>query len=192
MKLFPRIAVACLAIAAGTGQAAHDLENGIKEIPPDRGLVVFSTSGTKAGFAIGSFLRLIDPESKRVYGSVYYSLDPDKESDFTDELGKMRQIYLRPGEYMFAPDLARMRDWYLPVYKFTVKAGSAIYVGNFWLGKKQYEVRDRSQRDLEIFRTNNPALSAVAFEPLKLEKFCERRELDNFKIIIFKDPTKFD
>src|SRR5262245_9515112 len=143
MKVFVRVAAAIVAASMSAGVGAVDLEDGITGIPADRGLIVFSTSGTKV-FSKGSFLNLGNQESKRLYIHAFYRLDPPKpdESDFSDELGEIHQIFLPPGEYVFVPQSRRMRDWYLPIYKFTVTAGKAIYVGNYWHGDKAYEVRD--------------------------------------------------
>jgi hypothetical protein len=194
MKVIARFVVAFVATATSPWANAVDLEDGITAIPADRGLVVLSTSGTRVKFALGSFLELADPASKRLYVYGHYLLDPPRtldESVFKDELGRIHQIFLPPGEYAYVPELRRLRDWYLPVYKFTVSAGKAIYVGNYWLGDKTYEVRDsQMQRDLAVFREKNPALSSLEISSLKLEKYCEKREFDTIKLRIFSDPTQ--
>jgi hypothetical protein len=194
MKSLACFLVVFIAIAVSPWANAGDLEDGITAIPADRGLVVLSTSGTRVRFALGSFLELADPASKRLYVYGHYLLDPPRtldESAFTDELGRIHQIFLPPGEYAYVPELRRLRDWYLPVYKFTVSAGAAIYVGNFWLGDKTYEVRDSQvQRDLDVFRKKNPALNSLSISAVKLEKYCEKREFDTLKLRIFTDPTQ--
>jgi hypothetical protein len=92
------------------------------------------------------------------------------KSDFTDHQGNISVLNLPAGDYevytWLAGNFVPIR---IPYAKFTVEAGKAVYVGEFYLpvacrANTLGGFRDQEDRDLSFVRQKNPAFASVVFD----------------------------
>ncbi|HET9863442.1 MAG TPA: hypothetical protein VFP37_08365 [Steroidobacteraceae bacterium] len=145
-----------------------------------KGLVIFSTGASRTNIGASTSLRLVDGSSRKWYDKVVMNIDYPFESHFAGEHGHVRTLQLPPGEYFLMPQTANpfFVTTAAPVYRFSVEAGRATYIGNFRLHEDRLTCTDdKAARDLEFFRAKNPAMSSVAVTPsiaqlaMTLDKF---------------------
>ncbi len=160
-------AVAATALLAGC--AIHTaVERDLSAVPPAKGIVVFSTGSDDTSTVFATALRLGNATSSAPLETASTDIVIDGSmvsSDFPDENGNVRMLDLAPGAYCFR---AMPSDPYThvtraPDFAFRVEEGKISYVGNFYLTRAHgFEVRDRKERDLEVFFAANPGLQGYA------------------------------
>jgi hypothetical protein len=94
-----------------------------------------------------------------------------KKSDFDDHQGNINVLTLQAGDYELYPYVLNpyIVGEKLSALKFTVKAGEAIYAGEYFmdvactLNRSIVVLDDREGRDLSLVRQRNPAFTNVKF-----------------------------
>jgi hypothetical protein len=169
IALLPLLAAGCVTVEGGIAENLH-------AIPPDRGLVLFSTSADETNLSLNTSLRLVQGSTLRKYDKVVINLNyPFSGSQF-----HVRSLLLPEGYYYLQP-LSLNPQFVVtnaPIYRFTVRAGRATHIGNFHLSLPHVSrVRESRKtqgrlswsgetyaRDVEYFKARNPEFRNRGFD----------------------------
>ena len=180
-KTFHALAALSVLCGAGCATTGHMPDEGMTGIAAGKGLVVFSTGASATNLVTSTSLRLVQGSSRKMYDKVVVNVDYPFKSHFPGEHGRVHTLQLPPGEYLFVPQVSNV---YLvttaaPIYRFTVGAGEATYIGNFWIADNQLTWSDaKSARDIDYFRSRNPALVSL---PIVSQRAEFAMTLDRFE-----------
>jgi hypothetical protein len=162
----------CAAFLLG-GCATVDNRHGAEKFAyapenPEEAVVILSLGATEKCFNYVTRLKLL-PAAAPYSGPMIASLPVDSyviKSEYTDHHGYLHVLRLKPGSYYLAPFInnPRVKVSYASRADFSVKAGEVVYLGEYFLEQAcglstggQY--RDQADRDLELLKSKNPALS---------------------------------
>ncbi len=160
-------AVLLLTLLTACGVVGGGVAQNLASIPQERGLVVFSTSASQTSVATSVGLILVQGSSMKAYDKVAININsPVLGSDFKDLHGKVRSLLLPSGDYYLVPKVAN--PFFLtkqaPVFKFSVTAGQASYIGNIHFSNGELHASNAFQaRDIGHFRMHNPAFHKMSF-----------------------------
>jgi hypothetical protein len=160
----------------GCATVGGGVAENLQSIPPDRGLVVFSTSADETNLSLSTSLRLVEASTLRKYGMVVINLN----YPFFGSRFHVRSLLLPEGYYYFQPLSIDPRFYVTdaPIYHFKVTAGTAAHIGNFHLSLS-YNSRPNSSRktqgrltwsgetyarDVEYFKKRNPEFKDRYFQ----------------------------
>lgn len=178
--IWPLITLLSL-VTLGCATVGGGVAENLKSIPPNRGLVLFSTSADKTNLASTTCLRLVEGSTLRSYDKVIINLD----YPFFGAPFHVRSLVLPEGWYYLQPTSVNphLAVTETPIYRFRVRAGSATHIGNFHLSLSQVSRPIRSRkihgslvwssetyaRDVEYFRSKNPESNDISFQRQTIE-----------------------
>jgi hypothetical protein len=184
-----------LAVLAGCTTVGRSVVQDMPEIPPGKGVVLFSTGADATNLSFSTGLRLVQAETMKRYDKVAITIDYPFASDFPDSHGHVRSLTLPQGNYFLVP---RSGNGFFclvkyPMYRFTVRAGAISYIGSFQLSSRKLSIiRTYQQRDIQVFYRRNPALKsqAVVFQQVVIgrESFNSCEENNSIKGVIWEAP----
>jgi hypothetical protein len=178
MRFIPA-ALAAVLLIGGCGAIGNreGPENASASPPPSEGTVVISTGAAAPCFQASTFL-VIAPlgqtyfQNKLPFNHVH-SISVDvwaAKSDFSDHQGNISVLNLPAGDYEMYTWLAgNFVPIRIPYAEFTVEAGKAVYIGEYYMdiacrANTLGGFRDREDRDLSFVRQKNPAFASVVFD----------------------------
>jgi hypothetical protein len=148
-------------VLAGCTTVGTGVVTGIADVPPDKGVVVFSTGADQTNLSFSTALMLVDGESYKRYDKVIVNTDYPFSSHFAGEHGHVRSLSLKPGSYYLIP--VSVNPFFVttkaPIYKFAVAGGAVTYVGNVSLKNRVLTISESYQeRDVKYFLDRNPKI----------------------------------
>lgn len=191
-----RAAFTALLFLALSGCVVPRVQGNLDSVPPDRGIVLFSTGAERPnGFSYA--LRLVEGQSRRVYDRGVFNMDsPLLGWDFEAVHARVFSLSLRPGTYYLVAQFQGGAYWCttdFPVFTFEVEERSIRYIGHFQIDSSRIFLRDGdAARDMEFFRRKNPALASVEIQDRPSESFQVSEECNGphsfIQGIIFSKP----
>jgi hypothetical protein len=169
MKKIWSIAAVVLAGMALCGCATFSNPNAPEKAaaapPPGSGIVILSTGAKERCISMSTHINIspVEPGSSDGVGNISVD-DYIYKSDFPDHQGNVSVVTLRAGRYVVFPTAMNpfLRPVKTPQAEFAVDAGEIVYIGEFYMPvacSSEYltTFNDRSDRDLALVRTRNPA-----------------------------------
>jgi len=177
-----QILLLCLALLNGCATTGQNVVENLPSVPPDRGLVLFSTGAATTNLSSSTGLTLVEGVSLKKYDKVAISIDYPFSSHLPNEHGHVRTLALTGGDYFLLP---RSGNPYFvltkaPVYKFRVTNGQITHIGNFYLSGNSLSWSGSTyNRDVDYFLQRNPKLSGNRIDSQRAEVVSD---VSQFKI----------
>jgi hypothetical protein len=139
----------------------------------ENAVIVLSVGAAEKCISFVTRLKLLASESP-YNGPTLAFLPVDSyvvKSEFSDHHGYLHVLRLKPGSYYFAPYINNpaldMKQ--VPRMDFRVAAGEVVYLGEYFMDRScglsdSGALRDRSERDLALLKSKNPALAQAQVE----------------------------
>jgi hypothetical protein len=163
-------------------------------IPQGKGIVILSTDAEKTNSLSSTALFLINGDSHKRCDSVIMNFDYPFPSDFNDGHGNLRSLSLPEGWYYLYPEVTGTYTKQAPIYKFYVKSGEILYIGNLSLlaGRRIVFSSAKRFRDIDLFLSKNTKITenGIRTRYMEFDSQYSIRNSDGFKIkgAIFGQP----
>jgi len=158
--------------------ASFDNKTGAEKFsysPSDKDMAVVVLSAGAADMCVSFATRLKLLAAGSPYGGSSLAFLPVDsyvvKSEYADHHGYLHVLRLKPGRYYFAPYINNpsVRMTQVPRADFAVSAGEVVYLGEYYLRQhcgisNSGVFLDRSDRDLALLKSKNPALSQATIQ----------------------------
>lgn len=157
--------LAAFLVLSGCTTVGRGVATEMPNIPPGKGIVIFSTSSAETSLSFPWKMTLVDGASKKRFDKVIIFIDAKTAAPtFSARNTIVRSLTLNAGTYYLVPlpGNPAMRVVNTPIYTFSVEEGRIQYAGNVMLGNQGLSIAtDGRERDVNFFMVKNPSLKSM-------------------------------
>lgn len=158
--------LAVFLVLSGCTTVGRGVATSMSNVPPGKGIVIFSTSSAETSLSFPWKMTLVDGASRKRFDKVIIFIDAKTAAPtFSARNTIVRSLTLNAGTYYLVPlpGNPAMRVVNTPIYTFSVEGGQIQYIGNVMLGNHGLSVAtDGRDRDIDFFMAKNPSLKATS------------------------------
>lgn len=147
---------------SGCGTLEVKSQQGLEGASAEAGLIILSAGSTGTSISTSTFINIykrVDEKPDFNAMGASFSLNGSLiKSHFSDHHGTVLWRFLPPGKYVAIPIIANPYAYYTnpPQASFEIKASETLYIGEFWLERGRFLIRDAYERDISYFGQSNP------------------------------------